>query len=150
MSVHYLDEIAIIDATRHRLIQTWPVPGDPVPLLLNHNGHTLFVTTNEDRLFALSSMTGRVLGSIPLPATSHHLALHPAADRLYVATRAAGSVLEVDAGRLRVLRTFNLGGWPQGLVVSPDGMTLYVANEQHGLDLIGLNSGSMRSHAGVT
>src|SRR5712691_958011 len=141
VSVHYLDEIAVMDATRHRLIQTWPVPGDPLPLLLNHNGHTLFVTTNEDRLFALSSMTGRVLGSIPLPATSHHLALHPAADRLYVATRAAGSVLELDASRLRVLRTFNLGGWTQGLVLSSDGMTLYVANERHGLDVIGLGSG---------
>jgi len=141
VSVQYLDEIAVIDSTRHVLIQTWPVPGDPLPVLLSRNGHTLFVTTNEDRLLALSAMTGRVLGSIRLPATSHHLALHPAANRLYVATRAAGSVLEVDASRLRVLRTFNLGGWPQGLVVAPDGMTLYVANEHHGLDAIGLGSG---------
>ena len=141
VSVHYLDQIAVIDTTRHVLIQTWPVSGDPLPLLLSRSGHTLFVTTNEDRLFGLSTLTGRVFGSLRLPATSHHLTLHPAADRLYVATRAAGSVLEVDASRLRVLRTFNLGGWPQGLVVSPDGMTLYVANEHHGLDVIGLGSG---------
>ena len=141
VSVQYLDQIAVMDATRHVLIQTWPVCGDPLPLLLSRNGHTLFVTTNEDRLFGLSTLTGRVLGSLPLPATSHHLALHPAADRLYVATRAAGSVLEVDASRLRVLRTFHLGGWPQGLVVSPDGLTLYVANEHHGLDVIGVGSG---------
>ncbi len=141
VSVHYLDQIAVIDATRHVLIQTWPVCGDPLPLLLSGNGRVLFVTTNEDRLFGLSTLSGRVLGSLPLPATSHHLALHPAADRLYVATRAAGSVLEVDASRLRVLRTFQLGGWPQGLVVSPDGLTLYVANEHHGLDVIGLGSG---------
>jgi len=141
VSVHYLDQIAVIDATRHVLIKTWPVCGDPLPLLLSRSGHMLFVTTNADRLFGLSTLTGRVLGSLPLPATSHHLALHPAADRLYVATRAAGSVLELDATRLRLLRTFNLGGWPQGLVVAPDGMTLYVANEHHGLDVIGLGSG---------
>ncbi len=141
VSVHYLDEIAVMDATRHVLIQTWPVRGDPLPLLLSPTGHTLFVTTNDDQLFGLSAMTGRVLGSIRLPATSHHLALHPAGDRFYVATRTAGSVLEVDVSRYRVLRSFPLGGWPQGLVVSPDGTTVYAANEHHGLDVIGLGNG---------
>jgi len=141
VSVHYLDEIAVMDASRHVLIQTWPVRGDPLPLLLCQNGHTLFVTTNEDQLFGLATANGRVLGSIRLPATSHHLALHPAGDRFYVATRTGGSVLEVDISRYRVLRSFVLGGWPQGLVVSPDGTMLYVANEQHGIDVIGLGNG---------
>jgi len=85
--------------------------------------------------------TGQVVDSIPLPATSHHLALHPAGHRLYVATRAAGSVLEIDVIHFRVLRTFALGGWPQGLAVAPDGMTLYAANEHHGLDVVRLATG---------
>jgi len=141
VTIHYLDQIAVIDATRHALIRTWRVAGDPLPLLLSHSGHALFVTTNQDRLFGLSPLTGRVLGWIQLPATSHHLALHPAGDRLYVATRAGGSVLEVDIARYRVLRSFSLGGWPQGLVVSPDGTVLYAANEHHGLDVVALASG---------
>ncbi len=141
VSVQYLDAISVIDANRHVQIRTLPVPGDPFPLLMSRRSHTLFVATNEDRLFALSAQNGRVLGSLPLPATSHHLAWHPAGDRLYVATRAAGSVLEVDATRYIVLRSFALGGWPQGLVVSPDGTMLYVANEHHGLDVIGLGNG---------
>jgi DNA-binding beta-propeller fold protein YncE len=141
VSVHYLDEIAVIDAIRHVLIHAWPVRGDPLPLLLSQNGRTLFVTTNEDQLFGLATANGRVVGSMRLPATSHHLALHPAGDRFYIATRTGGSVLEVDAFRYRVLRTFVLGGWPQGLVVSPDGTMLYVANEQHGIDVIGLGNG---------
>jgi len=141
VSVHYLDEIAVMDAVRHVLIQTWPVRGDPLPLLLCQNRHTLFVTTNEDQLFGLATANGRVLGSIRLPATSHHLALHPAGDRFYIATRTGGSVLEVDVSRYRVLRSFVLGGWPQGLVVSPDGTMLYVANEQHGIDVVGLGNG---------
>jgi DNA-binding beta-propeller fold protein YncE len=141
VSVHYLDQIAVMDATRHVLIQTWPVRGDPVPLLLSQNGRTLFVTTNTDQLFGLAATNGRVLGSISLPATSHHLAPHPAGDRLYVATRTGGSVLEVDVSRYRVLRSFALGGWPQGLAVSPDGTMLYVANEHHGIDVIGLGNG---------
>ena len=141
VTLQFSDEIAVIDATHHRQIQSLRVSGDPFPVVLSHSGRTLFVTTNEDRLFGLSLPSGRVIGSVPLPATSHHLALHPTGDRLYVATRAAGSVLEIDTTHYRVLRTFAIGGWPQGLVVSPDGARLYVANEQQGLDVIRLASG---------
>ena len=140
-SIQHLDEIAVIDARNHRQVTTWHVPYDPFALLLTPSGRTLFVTTNEDRLLALSTKNGRVIGSLPLPATSHHMALHPAGDRLYVATRTAGVVLEVDAMRLVVQRSFVVGGWPQGLVVSSDGATLYAANEHHGLDVIRLANG---------
>jgi DNA-binding beta-propeller fold protein YncE len=142
VSVQYCDEIAVIDVLRHACIRTYSVPGDPFAIALSPSGRTLFVTTNEDALLGLATSSGRVLGSIPLPATSHHLALHPAGDRLYVATRAAGSVLEVDTTRYRVLRSFELGGWPQGVVVSPDGTTLYAANERQGLDAIRLGTGA--------
>jgi|SRR5438105_5824411 len=148
VSVQYHDEIAVIDTIRHVPIQRVPVRGNPFPIVLSHRGHTLFVATNEDRLFGLSAQSGRVLGSLALPATSHHLALHPATDRLYVATRSAGTVLEVDTARYRVLRTFALGGWPQGIVVSPDGSTLYVANEQHDLDVIQLGTGKRIGRVG--
>jgi DNA-binding beta-propeller fold protein YncE len=141
VSVQYCDEIAVIDTTRHSVIQGIPVAGDPFPLLVSPSGRTLFVTTNEDRLFAVSLQTGRVTGSLALPATSHHLALHPAGDRLYVATRAGGSVLEVDLHRFKVLRAFSLGGWPQGMVISPDGTSLFVANEHQGLDVVRLGNG---------
>lgn len=141
VSVQYCDEIAVIDAVRHVQTHALPVSGDPFPLLVSPRGRTLFFTTNEDRLFGLCPQNGRVMGSISLPATSHHLVMHPAGGRLYVATRAGGSVLEVDTSRYEIIRTFSLGGWPQGVAVSPDGTTLYVANEQHGLDVIRLASG---------
>jgi DNA-binding beta-propeller fold protein YncE len=140
-SVQYGDEIAVIDTTHHRQVGALQVSGDPFPLVVSSSGRTLFVTTNEDRLFGLSPANGRVIGSLRLPATSHHLALHPAGGRIYVATRAGGSVLEVDTTRYQVLRTFALGGWPQGMAVSPDGTLLYCANEQHGLDVVRLATG---------
>lgn len=141
VSMHYQDEIAVIDTAQHRQTAALRVPGDPLPLLVSPTGRTLFVTTNEDSLVSLCPSNGRILGSLRLPATSHHLALHPAGGRLYVATRAAGSVLEVDMARLEVLRTFPLGGWPQGIVVNPSGTLLYCANEQHGLDVVRLATG---------
>ena len=141
VSVQYCDEVAAIDAHRHVQIRAFPVAGDPFPLALSPRGHTLFVTTNEDRLFGLNVQNGRVLGSLPLPATSHHLLVHPTGTRLYVATRTAGSVLEVDTSRFEVIRTFALGGWPQAMALSSDATTLYVANEHRGLDVVRLASG---------
>lgn len=148
VTIQFCDEIAVMDAMHHVPIRSLPVPGQPFPLLVAPGGNTLFVTTNTDRLWALNAKTGRVIASLGLPATCHHLALHPAGDRLYVATRAGGSVLEIEVNRFRLLRNFALGGWPQGIVVSPDGMLLYVANERHELDVVQLSSGKRVARVG--
>ncbi len=44
---------------------------------------------------------------------------------------------------LTQVREFVVGGRTQGLVVAPDGTELYVANEQGGLDVIDLATGSL-------
>ena len=141
VSIQFCDSIAVIDATTHAPIGSLPVPGDPFPLVLARSGRILYFTTNEDRLYAMCLGTQRIVASLPLPATSHHLALHPTDTRLYVATRAGGTVMEVDTVRHRVTRIFELGGQPQGLAVSRDGMALYVANERHGMDVVCLPTG---------
>jgi YVTN family beta-propeller protein len=141
VSIQYGDSIAVIDTAAQAQVATLPVPGNPFPVLLGPNGSTLYVTTNEDRLYALSLGTGRIMASLPLPATSHFLALHPSGTRLYVATRAAGTVMEVDTVRHQVNRTFVTGGRPQGLAASSDGRFLYVANERDGLNVVCLATG---------
>jgi YVTN family beta-propeller protein len=141
VSIQYCDRIAVIDAATHTPVEFLSVPGNPFPVILSRNGRTLYFTTNEDRLYGLCLATQRIVAALPLPATSHHLALDPTGARLYVSTRAGGTVLEVDTTHHRVTRTFNLGGQPQGLAVSRDGLALYVANEHHGLDVVCLPTG---------
>jgi len=94
-------------------------------------------------LYAIQAGTGTIEASLPLPATSHHLALHPHRPLLYVSTRDAGTVLEVEQAGLKQVREFVVGGRTQGLVVAPDGTELYVANEQGGLDVIDLATGTL-------
>jgi YVTN family beta-propeller protein len=141
VSNQFCDRIAVIDTTTDSPVEFLSVPGDPFPVILARNGRTLYFTTNEDRLYGLCLATQRIVAALPLPATSHHLALDPTGARLYVSTRAAGTVIEVETAHHRVTRTFNLGGQPQGLAVSRDGMALYVANEHHGLDVVCLPTG---------
>jgi YVTN family beta-propeller protein len=47
---------------------------------------------------------------------------------MYVTSRDGGSVTEVDMKTMTVLRTFNIGGRPHGLAISPNGSTLYAAD----------------------
>lgn len=141
VSAQYDDAIAVIDTAQHACIEMLRIGGDPFPVCLAPGGRTLYVTTNEDRLYALGLPHGRILATLPLPATSHHLSLHPAGHRLYVATRAAGTVLEIDTARCQQLRSFALGGWTQGLALSADGATLFVANEKDGVNVVHLRSG---------
>ena len=161
-TLQYEDTIAVIDCVTHRVIGKLSVPGDPFPVLLGRaptagegeghgngfgggsgGGGQLFTTTNEDRLFVLNLPSGRVSARLALPATSHFLAMHPAGHRVYVATRAGGTVLEVDAAQLSVSRVFGLGGEPLDLVVSRDGRFLYVVNGRQGLNVVRLTDGRL-------
>lgn len=143
VSNQFSGSLSIVDGLGQRVIGEIPVTGDPAPVLAAGDGHTVFVATNADRLYAIESDSGAIHASLPLPATSHQLALHPNRALLYVATRDAGTVLEVDQVGLKQVREFVVGGRTQGLIVAPDGTELYVANEQGGLDVIDLATGSL-------
>jgi YVTN family beta-propeller protein len=142
VSNQFSDSISVIDVLTNRCIDTIPVQGNPAPVVLSADERTLFVTTNADRLYAIDVAAKRVVASIPLPATSHHLTLHPSAARLYVATRAAGTVIEIDTRTWQHARTFAVGGQTQALAVSADGAELYIANETGGLDVVDLEGGT--------
>lgn len=134
--------VSVIDVAAGARIDDLPVGGDPAPVLVAADGRTVFVSTNHDELVALSLSLRRVVARLSLPATSHHLAAHPRAARLFVSTRSAGSVLEVDAPSLRVRRVFEIGGQTQALAVAPDGTELYVADERGAVHVINLETGA--------
>jgi YVTN family beta-propeller protein len=142
------DYVSVIDVASGQEIGQISVSGNPLPVALASDDATLFVTTDADRLFKIDLGTNTVTGSLGLPATSHHLLLHPNGDLLYVATRDGGSVLEVNWHTMSVVRTFALGGRPQAMAIAADQSELYVANEMSGLvQIITLSSGTIDSVA---
>jgi YVTN family beta-propeller protein len=135
--------VSVIDVASNTQTRTIPVTGDPLPVAVSADGNTLFVTTNVNRLYKIALANDAVVDSISLPATSHHLLMHPNDTFLYVATRDGGSVLEVNWHTMTVARTFTLGGRPQGMAMSLDGQELYVADETlNVLRIVNLASGT--------
>jgi YVTN family beta-propeller protein len=140
----FSDNIGIIDVASNTQTTTIPVTGDPLPVAVAPDGGTLFTTTNANQLFKIDLATNTVVGSLPLPATSHHLLVHPNDTLLYVATRDAGSVLEVNWRTMTVARTFTLGGRAQGMAIAPNHSELYVANEfSNVLQIVNLSTGAV-------
>lgn len=137
--------ISVINVATALPIATLPTTGDPVPMQVNAAGNAIFYTTNVNRLYRAELPSGTVTDSLALPATASHLLLHPANQLLYVATRAGGSVLEVDVNTMSVVRTFTTGGFSQALAIAPDLSELYVANEAGWLDIINLTTGTLAS-----
>ena len=137
----FSEEIGVLDLAAGRRSKGIRVPGHPLGALLAPDGHTLYVTTNVDRLFRIWLPTDTVVASTAVPQICAHLALHPSGHRLYLPTWRAGEVLELDARTLRANRSFTVGGRVQDVVVSADGLNLYAANEAGWLDVIHLPSG---------
>jgi len=135
------DSVSVVDVSRNLQVDDLPVAGDPAPVVASADGRHLFVCTNDDELVCLNVLSRRVRARLALPATSHHLTEHPRAGVLYVSTRAAGTVMEVETPSLRVRRTFHLGGRTQALVVAPDGTELYVADELGAVHVVALEAG---------
>jgi len=148
VSNQFSEDVGIINVATNTQTDVIPTTGDPLPVALSIDGAALFVTTNADRLYRFSLASRAPTDSLALPATSHHLVVHPGGNLLYVATREGGSVLEVDARTLAVKRTFTLGGRTNGMALAPDRETLYIANDYLSLvHVITLSTGAVGSIA---
>jgi DNA-binding beta-propeller fold protein YncE len=79
----------------------------------------------------------RLIYSLPVPmcAGVDHLDFSPGGRYAFVSCEFAGRMIEVDLWKRRVMRTLILGGGyssPQDVKLSPDGRTLYTADQAGG------------------
>ncbi|HLB77963.1 MAG TPA: beta-propeller fold lactonase family protein, partial [Candidatus Dormibacteraeota bacterium] len=59
---------------------------------------------------------------------AHGLALNRDASRLYVSNRLAGTITVIDVASRQVAATWTVGGSPDMMQVSPDGLELWTSN----------------------
>lgn len=137
----FAEAICVIDLERRHQIGSIHVPGHPLGGAMAPDGRTMYVTTNHDRLVAISALQRAVSGTTAIPLGSPQLAMHPSGRWIFVPCWRAGVIVEVDASTLGITRRFEVGGVVQDVVVSADGQNLYAANESGWLDVIHLPSG---------
>src|SRR5690242_4006640 len=136
----FSENVGVIDVASNSQTATVPVAGNPFAVIVAPGDSIVWVTTTADSLFAINASTLQITRRLQLPIISNGFAIRDSL--LYVSTRDAGIVTEINMKTTTVLRTLAVGGSPQGIVVSPDGTQLYIANENATLQFWSLTSNS--------
>jgi YVTN family beta-propeller protein len=123
----FSQNVGVIDVATNTQTTTVPVSGNPFAVIVAPGDSMVYVTTTADSLFAIRASTNTIAHRLSLPIISNGFAIHDSL--LYVSTRDVGTVTVIGLKSNAILRTLTVGGLPQGIVVSPDGTQLYVANQ---------------------
>jgi DNA-binding beta-propeller fold protein YncE len=111
--------ISIIDIARQRVTGTMTIAGNPRTVLLNPDGHALYVTQPMlGRVAVISAKTGKTLCTASLPGQPSLLALSLDATVLYAAGQGDTSVRALDPVTCAVQQTFQTHESVYGLAVT--------------------------------
>lgn len=133
-------EVAVIDLKSNRVRALWPTQEHPNEMILNRNGHFLFVANaNRNTVTIIDTQYGKTLETLyasfspqqPPGSTPMSLALSPDENRLFVANACNNNVAVFDistVGRSKSMGFIPTGWYPTSVRVTPDGKYLLVAN----------------------
>jgi len=119
--------VGIVDVASNTQVDMIPVNGDPFEVIVQPGDSIIYVSTNVNRVYGIRVATKALVDSFPTPAIGNGLLIRDTL--LYVSTHSGGTVIEFNLRTRTVGRTFTVGGTPQKMAISPDGNTLYIANE---------------------
>jgi YVTN family beta-propeller protein len=107
------------------------------------DGEQLFVGGGGTVVLIIDTQTRQIVKSVDVGLAANAFAVAPDNRILYASSFAGGSVAEIDMFTGTVLRTFPVGGTPQGLALNRKGTRLYVGNEAGYLNDIDLATGQI-------
>jgi YVTN family beta-propeller protein len=135
-------QASVVEAASGRVRATVPVGGEPEGVKLRPDGKVVYVTSEADNaVFVIDTARDRVVARIPTPPRPRVVVFSRDGRRAYVSSENGAAVTIIDARAHRAIGhiaipntgvTGPLGARPMGLVLTPDGKTLYVANGRGG------------------
>lgn len=121
-----------VDVSRRALQQQWHTPAnDPYQVAVTPDGRRAVATGNAGWLYLFDTRSGRSEGAVEVRAAPNGIAISQDGERAYLTHLRSREIGEVDLMR-GTYRTFaqldDMEG--QGIVLSPDGGTLYAVSER--------------------
>jgi YVTN family beta-propeller protein len=114
----------------------------PFTVQVSSDGSQVYVGNNDNTLMIVDAQTQQITKAVSVGFATNAFAVDPAGRMLYASHSGSGSVSEIDIFTGTVIRTFQLGGTPQGLALNRKGTHLYVANQGGYLSDVDLFTGS--------
>jgi len=114
------------------------------------DGSQLFVGGSGSVVEIIDTQSGLVLTSVDAGFAVNAFAVAPDNRILYASAFVGGTVTEIDMFTQTPLRTFAVGGTPQGLALNRKGTHLYVGNEAGYLNDVDLATGQIGANITLT
>jgi len=141
--------VSVLDAATRSLIATVPLGDGGFNLGVAPDGQRVYATTAGGAVVVIATASNTVVGSMRVGSAPNGVAFSPGGETVYISSRDAGTVTAFSTSTLHQTAVYYVGGRPQRVSVSHDGLTLYAANEDHGLDVVNLSTGAVREAAGL-
>jgi YVTN family beta-propeller protein len=138
------NNVSVINVATSQVIATISTGGlSTFAVQVSLDGSRLFIGTNGTTVFIVDTGNNQIIGSAEVGAAPNAFVVAPDNRIIYVSSFAGGTVTELDLFTGAVLRTFFVGGTPQGMAITRKGDRLYVANEQGYLSEVTLQTGAI-------
>jgi YVTN family beta-propeller protein len=133
--------VSVIDVGTGQVIGTVSDPASPFSVEVSPDGSQFYVGNNDNTLLIVDAQTLQITKTLTVGSATNAFVVDPAGRMLYASAFVDGTVSEIDIFTGNLLRTFNVGGTPQGMAINHKGTHLYVANEEGYLNDIDLTTG---------
>lgn len=136
--------VSVINVASATPTNTFSTNGMPAfAVQVSPDGSQLFVGGSGSVVLVLDTQSGQVTNSINTGFAVNAFAVATDNRMLYASTFVGGTVTEIDIFTQTALRTFTVGGTPQGLALNRKATHLYVGNEAGYLNDIDLTTGQV-------
>ena len=136
--------VAAIDVATSQVVGSIATGGSsPFSVQVSPDGTQLYVGNNDNTLLIIDTGTLVITKTVTVGFATNAFAVDNSGRFLYASSFASGQVTEMDIFTGNVVRTFDVGGTPQGLAVNRKGTHLYVANEAGYLNDVDLTNGQI-------
>lgn len=142
--------VGIIDVPTSRQEASVVVSGDPFAVLASEDGAAIYTTLNTNLLAVVDVTLKTEVTLVPVGDAPNGLALDPSEPRLFVTAFFGGTISEVSTDTRQRARMLTPGGALQGIVVTPEGDALYVADEAGDLKIVDITTGGVTSIPGAS
>lgn len=135
--------VSVLESATDTELERIPLPADPFVVAVPAGDTLLYVSANNNRVYGIDLATRAIVDSIPMGSFVGLATGLAARDSLlYASLFFDGAVIEYNLRTRARGRTFVTGGRPQGIALSADGTTLFVADENGALQFWNLLTGS--------